>query len=252
MPRSTFDISFTDNEVKKETLKDILKLAALFLIVAVLVVIFWKPIKELVADPQAFREYILGFGAIAPLLLIGIVALQVIVAPIPGQVAGIAGGFLFGTILGTVYTMIGLVIGSWIAFILSRYLGRPFVARFVPENTLKRFDKLVEKGGIITLLMIYILPALPDDAICFVAGLTKIKIRTLMLVSFIGRLPGMIVLSLVGAGLAKENSLLSIAIFAGVILISILIFIFRAKIEVFMLKMLKKIQKLMHRQERES
>ncbi|MBE9550794.1 MAG: TVP38/TMEM64 family protein [Proteobacteria bacterium] len=226
--------------MEKETRNDILKLVALFLIVAALTAIFWKPLKELIADPMEFREYIRSFGTIAPLFLVGIVALQVLVAPIPGQVAGIAGGFLFGTVLGTVYTMLGLIIGSWIAFVLSRYLGRPFVERIVPEKTRKKFDKLVEKGGIITLFMIYVLPALPDDAICFVAGLTKIKIRTLMLISALGRLPGMIVLSLVGQGLAKKDSFLSIAILAGVLLISILIFIFRAKIEAFMLKIVKK------------
>ena len=229
--------------MKKETRHDILKLGTLFLIVAALTAIFWKPLKELIADPQEFREYILTFGTIAPLFLIGIVALQVIVAPIPGQVAGIAGGFLFGTVLGTVYTMLGLIIGSWIAFVLSRYLGQPFVERFVPEKTLTKFDNLVEKGGIITLFMIYVLPVLPDDAICFVAGLTKIKIRTLMLISALGRLPGMIVLSLVGEGLAKKDSFLSIAIFAGVLLISILIFIFRARMEAFMLKTVKKFRR---------
>ncbi len=226
--------------MEKETRNDILKFVALFLIVAALTAIFWKPLKELIADPQEFREYILSFGTIAPLFLVGIVALQVIVAPIPGQVAGIAGGFLFGTVLGTVYTMIGLIIGSLIAFVLSRYLGRPFVERIVPEKTRKKFDKLVEKGGIITLFMIYVLPVLPDDAICFVAGFTKIKIRTLMLISALGRLPGMIVLSLVGQGLAKKDSFLSIAILAGVLLISILIFIFKAKIEAFMLRVVKK------------
>jgi uncharacterized membrane protein YdjX (TVP38/TMEM64 family) len=226
--------------MEKETRNDILKLVALFLIVAALTAIFWKPLKEMIADPQEFREYIISFGRIAPLFLVGIVALQVLVAPIPGQVAGIAGGFLFGTVLGTVYTMTGLIIGSLIAFVLSRYLGRPFVERIVPEKTRKKFDKLVEKGGIITLFMIYVLPALPDDAICFVAGLTKIKIRTLVLISALGRLPGMIVLSLVGQGLAKKDSFLSIAILAGVLLISIIIFIFRAKIEVFMLEIVKK------------
>lgn len=226
--------------MEKETRNDILKLVALFLIVAALTAIFWKPLKEMIADPQEFREYILSFGRIAPLFLVGVVALQVLVAPIPGQVAGIAGGFLFGTVLGTVYTMTGLIIGSLIAFVLSRYLGRPFVERIVPEKTRKKFDKLVEKGGIITLFMIYVLPALPDDAICFVAGLTKIKIRTLVLISALGRLPGMIVLSLVGQGLAKKDSFLSIAIFACVLLISILIFIFRAKIEAFMLEIVKK------------
>jgi len=51
---------------------------------------------------------------VAPVIFIGLQALQVVVvvAPIPGEVTGILGGYLFGEWLGFLYSTIGLTLGS--------------------------------------------------------------------------------------------------------------------------------------------
>jgi uncharacterized membrane protein YdjX (TVP38/TMEM64 family) len=79
--------------------------------------------------------------------LIVVQALQVVVAPIPGEVAGLFGGFLYGPFLGTILSTIGLTIGSYAAFAFSRTLGSPSVEWFVPEPALKRFDYLLNQRG---------------------------------------------------------------------------------------------------------
>jgi len=61
--------------------------------------------------------------------------------------------------------------------------------------------------------LIFLLPAFPDDIISFIAGLTTIRIRTLVLISLAGRLPGYIMLCLAGNGLAYKNINYVIAIF---------------------------------------
>ncbi len=86
--------------------------------------------------------------------------------------------------------------------ILARLLGISLVRKIVPESIIQRFDSVVSNGGYVTFFMIFLLPALPDDAVCFLAGLTKLKILPLSLVCLLGRAPGMAVLSLTGAGFA--------------------------------------------------
>ena len=54
--------------------------------------------------------------------------------------------------------------------------------------------------------MIFLLPALPDDAVCFIAGLTRLPLWRLLLVGLAGRLPGMAVLAYVGANLDVRTS----------------------------------------------
>ena len=55
------------------------------------------------------------------------------------------------------------------------------------------------------LFLLYLLPATPDDAICFIAGLSRIRFRVFMVVVILGRLPGFIILSMLGDGIAHHG-----------------------------------------------
>lgn len=90
-------------------------------------------------------------------------------------------------------------------FFFSKKLGRPFVERFIDKKYLDKFDHLTKEKGVWVFFLIFLLPAFPDDIIAFIAGLTAIRMSTLILISIAGRLPGYIVLSLTGNGLTYEN-----------------------------------------------
>lgn len=205
-----------------------------------LIILFWEPIANIFSGADKTKDIIKNFGIFAPLVFILLTILQVLFAPIPGQVSGVAGGYLFGIILGTIYSMTGVVIGSVITFYLSRKFGRPFVERIVNKKILKKFNKIVMKRGIPALFLIYLLPAFPDDIINYIAGLTKIKMKTLTAILIIGRLPGFIVLSAVGAGLGSENILFSVILLIIVIIVSVILFLNKNKLEKKMKKLVKK------------
>jgi len=158
---------------------------------------------------------------------------QVLFAPIPGQITGIASGYLFGIFLGTIYSMIGALLGSLIVFSLSRKLGRPFVEKILKPETIKKFDYISGEKGEFALFMIFLLPAFPDDAVCFIAGLTKIPIKKLLLITFLGRLPGFIILNMVGAGIATSQTKFAVIIFSIFMAVSFFIYIYRLKLEKF-------------------
>lgn len=219
-----------------------IKFVIFVLVMIAIGVLFWNPLMTLFSNLDKLKEFILGFGVFSPIVFIILIILQVLIAPIPGQAAGFASGYLFGTVLGTIYSMIGLIIGSYIAFSLSRKFGRPFVEKVVNQKTLNRFDKLCLKGGIFALFLIYLLPALPDDAICYIAGLTKIRIRHLMIISAIGRFPGFLVLNLVGDGIASYNPKFSILLFNILMVVSIFVFLYRTSIENLMIKIMNTIK----------
>jgi len=214
----------------------------LVLIILTLIIYFWNLFGTFFSDIVKVRDFILGFGILAPFIFIALVILQVLFAPIPGQFIGFVGGFLFGIYLGVIYSMIGLILGSWIVFIIARKLGRPFVERIINKTSLKKFDKLMDKKGKMTLFLIYLLPAFPDDLISYLAGLTKIRIGTLILISTIGRLPGFVVLNLVGAGIASQNSTPSIIVFVVVMILSFFIYFYQESLEKLMTNVVKKIR----------
>lgn len=83
------------------------------------------------------KQRLIAFlDSLGPFAIVGFVVLQVlqvVVAPIPGEVTGLIGGYLYGPVAGVVLSTIGLTLGSYIAFALARVFGRPFVERFVEQ-----------------------------------------------------------------------------------------------------------------------
>lgn len=134
-----------------------------------------------------------------PLWFVGAQFLQVVLAPIPGQLMALLGGWLFGFGAGLGLTMLGLALGSALAMCLGRWGGRPLLQRLLPRPLLMRFDHLAANSGYLSFFLLFLLPALPDDALCLVAGLTPLRLRWLMLVCLLGRFPGMAILSWAGS-----------------------------------------------------
>lgn len=194
-----------------------------------------REISYYIKNPLLLRA--LGEGS--EWLFITIQVLQVVIAPIPGQAAAFAGGFIFGFWKGWGLTTLGLVIGSLIAMTLARLLGISLVRKIVPDSIIKRFDSVVSDGGYMTFFMIFLLPALPDDAVCFLAGLTKLKLLPLSLVCLLGRAPGMAVLSLTGAGFAGGLSIWVEILFAVMMVISVVLWLLWEYVERWIYDFLK-------------
>ena len=153
-------------------------------------------------------------GPLAPLIFIGAQALQVVFAPIPGEATGFIGGFLFGVPLGMLYSTIGLTLGSVLAFSLGRLLEHEFVARVVSQETLDRFDFLMERQGALIAFFLFVVPGFPKDYLCFILGLSLMSWKLFLLLSIVGRLPGTLMLTLQGAKVYEGDYL-----FTGVLIL---------------------------------
>jgi uncharacterized membrane protein YdjX (TVP38/TMEM64 family) len=176
-------------------------LAGLFvlLMVAGAVLLYRSGLWVIFTDPRALQSTVRGLGPWGPVGIILAQIAQVVLAPIPGQVVGIAAGYLYGVFWGIVLSLIGLMLGTLLAVWLARILGRPVVERLAGADTLSRLDGYAERRGPLALLFIYLLPFLPDDMACFAAGLSPIPIRQILLVAVIGRSLGLVVSSWLGA-----------------------------------------------------
>ena len=98
-------------------------------------------------DRQRLAQFIKSFGSVSPLIFIALQVFQVLFAPIPGEVTGFLGGFIYGNFFGLLYSTIGLGIGSWLAFIFARWVGRPLVERIINPKTMERYDYLMAHQG---------------------------------------------------------------------------------------------------------
>ncbi|MFB6186718.1 MAG: TVP38/TMEM64 family protein [Halobacteriaceae archaeon] len=202
---------------------------SLIAIVGLVSVFILRTIPELL-DPVWLRQYIEGYGMFAPIVFILLQATQIVIAPIPGQILGFIGGYLFGTIPGVIYSLIGATIGSIIVFIFARRFGRSFIERFVIADTLSVFDTLIEKNGRFVLFVVFLVPALPDDAICAMAGITRIPIWQLVIISLVGRFPGYLMVSYAGAQFAKTNYIQTMAILFIIAVTAIVVYWYKERI----------------------
>lgn len=177
----------------------------------------WKTILKwhaVVTDQTQVEAFMKAWGPIGtPLAFIGVQIFQVVFAPIPGEASGFAGGYLFGTIPGFIYSTIGLTVGSAIDFTIGRMLGRRYVAKWIPDKYLRRFDTLARRQGAILFFVFFVLPGFPKDYLCIFLGLTSLSAKVFILMAGIGRMPGTFMLSLQGAQVfQKDHTMLALLI----------------------------------------
>lgn len=149
-------------------------------------------------DRDKLKSFLVSFG---PLSFIGFILLQiaqVVAAPVPGEVTGFIGGFFYGPLLGLVLSTIGLTIGSWLAFMLSRIFGRPFIDKFVKKETLAKYDYLLHHKGAFLIFLLFLIPGLPKDYLCYILGLGHLTVKEFLVISTIGRFGGTVLLTMGG------------------------------------------------------
>jgi len=163
---------------------------------------------------KANRQLLLAFYADHTLLMVAaFIAIYIIqtALALPGAVIlSLSAGAIFGPLLGTTYAVTAASIGATLSFLITRYLLRETVLnRF--GNRLETINKELEKRGINYLLFLRLVPVFPFFLINLAAGLTRLPLRTFVLGTFLGIIPGGFVFVNAGASLASISRLSDIA-----------------------------------------
>jgi uncharacterized membrane protein YdjX (TVP38/TMEM64 family) len=132
-------------------------------------------------------------------IFIFIQILQVVAAPVPGELTGFIGGYLYGPVLGTIYSTIGLTIGSWIAFSLAHFFGMPLLGKVVNPVVIEKFDHFMEHQGLLVSFFLFLIPGFPKDYLCYIMGVSRMPAALFLIISAAGRLMGTIMLSITGS-----------------------------------------------------
>ena len=157
------------------------------------------------SSSDKLSKFLQNLGPYSPAVFVILQALQVVAAPVPGELTGVAGGYVYGETFGFLLSTVGLSLGSWVAFELASILGRPFVERFVRREVLEKFNFLTTKTGTLICFVLFLFPGFPKDYLCYVLGLSRMKLSTFLIVSIVGRLPGTYLLTMQGATIRNEE-----------------------------------------------
>jgi uncharacterized membrane protein YdjX (TVP38/TMEM64 family) len=185
---------------------------------------------RLYSDKHFLKQTVRSWGWMAPLVFIGIQALQVIISPIPGEITGPVGGALFGTGWGVVYSTIGLTIGTLVCFWIGRWWGEPLIRPWLSEHHWSRMNFVIEAEGAILCLILYLIPGFPKDIISYLFGISPMPFSIFAVVSTIGRLPGTWISSYFGAHVGEQQYIYAVVFIALATAVCLPLYYYRERI----------------------
>jgi uncharacterized membrane protein YdjX (TVP38/TMEM64 family) len=164
------------------------------------------------------------------LVYIFLQALQIVVAPLPGE-AGFVAGFIFGAKLGFFLHLTGTVIGSSLAYTIGRFFRKRYENRLKDSTMLLRVKRLVERGGLFGLFLAYLIPGFPKDVLNYVLGLLKVSYPSFITANVLGRAPTAFIMALQGDLVYEGNPKKIIIAFSLTLLVFLIFFFLKKRLE---------------------
>lgn len=138
--------------------------------------------------------------ALAAIIFMSVYCIMVALS-LPGAVwATLAGGFIFGTWVGGLYVVIGATLGATAIFLIARYA----LADFFRDKAGKAISKMEDgfnENALSYMFVLRLVPIFPFWLVNLVPAFVGVKIRTYIIGTFFGIMPGSLVYASVGNGL---------------------------------------------------
>ena len=174
---------------------------------------YWAWKQGILTSQENMQKFIMGFGTAAGIIFVLIQIVQVIIPVIPGGVSCVAGVIVFGAGMGFVYNYVGICIGSILVFLIAKRYGRPLMVKMFDKKLIDKYESWTEKNGRFTKLfaLAIFLPVAPDDFLCYLAGTTRMKLKTFTAVILLGK-PLSIAAYSMGLNLVLQTMLKGVAL----------------------------------------
>lgn len=232
---------------KIKVVSSILKFALLIFILIGLpaYLYFYHPaLIESMSSLENVNEFFDQYKAESVFVYIGAQIAQIVICIIPGQWLQFAAGYMYGFWLGFLFSIIGAAAGSIITYYLAKLLGRDAMHLIFGEAKINDIiHKLNSKKAIIVVFLIFLIPGVPKDLCNYAAGISEMKLKPFLIVSLVGRSPGMMGSLLIGRQVEAGNYTGAIVIAVIAFLLCIIGIIMRKKLTVWLDKIYDKLYK---------
>lgn len=157
-------------------IKILLKILALFITVLLVIFIVYALRMGVLQEQDKFINEMNKFGILAPIIFLLLQLVQVVFPIIPGGTSCLIGVLFFGPFYGFICNYIGIIIGSILAYNLSKRYGLKVIGLFFKEETIDKYLSYISNDRFLKIFLVGILlPGFPDDLLCYMAGISKIK-----------------------------------------------------------------------------
>lgn len=154
--------------------------------------------------PTVLIEWLRSAGPLAPLLLIGSMAVAVVIPPIPSLPLDLAAGAVFGPFYGALYAVIGAEIGAIGCFLLARALGRDALSRLLKIETVF-CQTCTDHQMMGVMFLARFIPVFSFDIVSYGAGLTNISLKAFAVATLVGMAPPTFALTYFGSSIVSAQ-----------------------------------------------
>ncbi|WP_416728595.1 TVP38/TMEM64 family protein [Fictibacillus sp. JL2B1089] len=113
---------------------------------------------------------------------------QPIILPFPEMITVAGASSVFGSLTAIYVGFIGTLSGIVVMYFVARIGGRRIVSRIVKEEQLTKYQNYVQKNEMLFLVIMFIIPVLPDEIICIGAGLSGVRFKRFLPIATISKL----------------------------------------------------------------
>lgn len=202
---------------------------------------------ELFESADAMQEFIASTGAWGMVVFCIIQFLQVVLIPIPAVVTTVAGVYLFGPTVTMFLSLFSIIIASYVAFFIGRFLGEKVVSWLIGKESCHKYSKLLYDKGKYLFFLMMLFPFFPDDILCMVAGMTTMRLSFFTWTMFIARPVAIIPMCYLAGGEIIPFSGWGLIVWGILIIIMLVLFVLsykhQAKIESFIIRLSERITK---------
>lgn len=182
-----------------------------------------QPYMMYLTDYNQVRAWALAGGWKGKALMLVALALQVVVAVIPGGPMEIGAGYAYGPYLGTFLAIVGVMLGSCVVYFLSHVFGRRFVRLFVSEEKIANLYILHNPARLNRLIFIvFLIPGTPKDLLTYAVGLIRMPFLNWLVLTTLARIPATFVSTYAGEAILKKEYDQVIVIFVITMILSVL------------------------------
>lgn len=171
--------------------------------------VLWQTgLLDRLLDGVALEQAVIQLGTLGPVLIVGLMAVAIVMSPIPSAPIALAAGAAYGHFWGALYVAVGSETGALIAFGISRLIGydalRKWLGASLSTGVLHRF--LTSQNALMAVVFATrLMPFLSFDIISYAAGLTPLKTWRFAIATLTGIVPASFLLAHFGGELASGD-----------------------------------------------
>lgn len=187
----------------------VIVIGALVAAIALIVACCWQwlpGVYSWLADSGAVRSLVAEHPVLSRLALLGVNALQIILAFLPGEPVELASGYAFGFWEGTLLCMAASAVASSAIYWAVRRWGWSLVGLFFDRSHLDRFGWLHNARRLeLVMLVVFLIPGTPKDFLTYFAGLTEMRFLPVLAITTLGRIPSIVTSTVAASAFGNGN-----------------------------------------------